>query len=248
MGGRGFTEGEEPREGMEQRRGGCGLRWVWPEVGGASAQGKVQEHWEGLIPGGRGLFKRGVASCCPSPRLHNHASTIRQAVLASLDDPRVSPAPFPLTCPEPRCGGRGLGGKPRPRRPRPLTGPAPRRTRPTSGDRARPRGRCRASCPTSAAPRGVASGGRGHKSVASRRRGLPEWEGSHNNKSSPISPASSCATPLFTHTENKKGRGLLGAGPPGGGGATSPSPISPAPSCATPSLTHTHTEGGGGAR
>ncbi|NXX24099.1 IDH3G dehydrogenase, partial [Nicator chloris] len=26
---------------------------------------------------------------CPAPRLHSHASTIRQAVLASLDDPRT---------------------------------------------------------------------------------------------------------------------------------------------------------------
>ncbi|NXR23068.1 IDH3G dehydrogenase, partial [Cinclus mexicanus] len=30
----------------------------------------------------------GVARACPAPRLHGHASTIRQAVLASLDDPR----------------------------------------------------------------------------------------------------------------------------------------------------------------
>ncbi|NXV59213.1 IDH3G dehydrogenase, partial [Molothrus ater] len=31
----------------------------------------------------------GVARVCPAPRLHNHASTIRKAVLASLDDPRT---------------------------------------------------------------------------------------------------------------------------------------------------------------
>ncbi|XP_039575716.1 uncharacterized protein LOC120507312 [Passer montanus] len=61
--------------------------------------------WEGLLRG-RGLSVHlegaelrlwgwvwltdvGVARACPAPRLHNHASTIRKAVLASLDDPRT---------------------------------------------------------------------------------------------------------------------------------------------------------------